>query len=125
MDVCVRLFCVCAVLFAGSGLETGWSPSKDSYRLCKRSRNWKIGQDPKGCSAIGRETDRQRQTETDRDTETQRDRETETDRFPFTIFQVTNRPDIYQYFAFICIRVHIAVMIILTYVFAFTGKRFF
>jgi hypothetical protein len=26
MDVCVRLFCVCAVLCAGNGLETGWSP---------------------------------------------------------------------------------------------------
>jgi hypothetical protein len=25
MDVCVRLFCVCAVLCAGSGLATGWS----------------------------------------------------------------------------------------------------
>jgi hypothetical protein len=26
MDVCVRLFCVCAVLCAGSGLAAGWSP---------------------------------------------------------------------------------------------------
>jgi hypothetical protein len=26
MDVCVRLFCVCAVLYAGSGLTTGRSP---------------------------------------------------------------------------------------------------
>jgi hypothetical protein len=24
MDVCVRLFCVCAVLCAGSGLATAW-----------------------------------------------------------------------------------------------------
>jgi hypothetical protein len=26
MDVCVRLFCVCVVLYAGSGLGTVWSP---------------------------------------------------------------------------------------------------
>jgi hypothetical protein len=26
MDVCVRLFCVCFVLCAGSGLATGWCP---------------------------------------------------------------------------------------------------
>jgi hypothetical protein len=26
MDICVRLFCVCIVLCAGSGLATGWSP---------------------------------------------------------------------------------------------------
>jgi hypothetical protein len=26
MDVCVRLFCVCAVLCVGCSLETGWSP---------------------------------------------------------------------------------------------------
>jgi hypothetical protein len=26
MGVCVRLFCVCVALCAGSGLETGWSP---------------------------------------------------------------------------------------------------
>jgi hypothetical protein len=25
MDVCVRFFCVCHVLYAGSGLATGWS----------------------------------------------------------------------------------------------------
>jgi hypothetical protein len=25
MDVCVRSFCVCVVLCAGSGLEAGWS----------------------------------------------------------------------------------------------------
>jgi hypothetical protein len=26
MDVCVRLFCVCVILCAGSGFATGWSP---------------------------------------------------------------------------------------------------
>jgi hypothetical protein len=26
MDVCVCLFCVCAILRAGSGFATGWSP---------------------------------------------------------------------------------------------------
>jgi hypothetical protein len=26
MDVCIRLFCVCVVLYVGSGLATGWSP---------------------------------------------------------------------------------------------------
>jgi hypothetical protein len=36
MVVCVRLFCVCVVLCAGSGFATGWSPSKESYRLCKK-----------------------------------------------------------------------------------------
>jgi hypothetical protein len=29
MDVRVRLFCVCAVLSAGSGLATGWSPAQE------------------------------------------------------------------------------------------------
>jgi hypothetical protein len=49
MDVCVRLFYVCAVLCAGSSLPTGWSPVQ-GVLLCKRSRN---GQGPtKGCRAI-------------------------------------------------------------------------
>jgi hypothetical protein len=26
MDICLRLFCVCVVLYLGSGLATGWSP---------------------------------------------------------------------------------------------------
>jgi hypothetical protein len=33
IDVGVRLFCVCAGLCVGSGLATGWSPSKGSYLL--------------------------------------------------------------------------------------------
>jgi hypothetical protein len=34
MDVSLRLFCVCVALCVGSSLATGWSPSKESYRLC-------------------------------------------------------------------------------------------
>jgi hypothetical protein len=49
-DVCVRLFCVCVVLCVGSCLATGWSPSKESYRLCIGLRYWKSCQGPtKGC----------------------------------------------------------------------------
>jgi hypothetical protein len=49
MDVCVRLFCVCAVLCAA----TADPLCKGSYRLCRRSRNWKSGQGPtKGCKTI-------------------------------------------------------------------------
>jgi hypothetical protein len=40
MDVCERLFCVCAIL------QRADPPSKESYRLCKSSRNWKSGQGP-------------------------------------------------------------------------------
>jgi hypothetical protein len=36
MDVCVPLFCVCIVLCVDMGLATGWSPSKESYCLCKK-----------------------------------------------------------------------------------------
>jgi hypothetical protein len=55
MDVCVHLFCVCAVLCAGSGLATGWPPSKESYRLCKKIKKLKSSQGPKkGCRAIDR-----------------------------------------------------------------------
>jgi hypothetical protein len=43
MDVYVRLFCVCAVLYVGSGLATGWFSSKESCRLCIGLRNWKSG----------------------------------------------------------------------------------
>jgi hypothetical protein len=58
--VSVRLFCVCAVLCAGSGLATGWSPVQESYRLCKKSRNWNSGQGPtKDCRTIDRQIDRQ------------------------------------------------------------------
>jgi hypothetical protein len=53
MDVCVRLFCVCVVLCVGRGLARGDPPSKESYRLCIGSRNWKRGQGPtKGYRAI-------------------------------------------------------------------------
>jgi hypothetical protein len=54
MDVCVRLFWVCTVLCAGSALATGWSPSKESYQLCKSARKRKSDQGPtKGCRDIG------------------------------------------------------------------------
>jgi hypothetical protein len=39
MDICVCLFCVCAVLCVGSGLVTGWSPDQGVlstvYRITK------------------------------------------------------------------------------------------
>jgi hypothetical protein len=35
------LFCVCAAPCVGRGLGTGWSPSKESYRLCIGLRNKK------------------------------------------------------------------------------------
>jgi hypothetical protein len=38
IDVCLRSFCVCisVVLCVGSCLATGWSPSKESYKLSMR-----------------------------------------------------------------------------------------
>jgi hypothetical protein len=41
VDVRVLLFSVCAVVCIGSGLETGSSPSKNSYRPCIGPWNWK------------------------------------------------------------------------------------
>jgi hypothetical protein len=35
MNVCVRLFCVCAILFISSGLAAADPPSKESYRSVK------------------------------------------------------------------------------------------
>jgi hypothetical protein len=47
MDVCLRLFCVCAVLCVGSGLATDWSPYQGilptMYRFEKQKKN---GQGP-------------------------------------------------------------------------------
>jgi hypothetical protein len=44
MDVCVRLFCV-YILYVRSGLATGWSSSKESYRLCIGLKQWrKVGE---------------------------------------------------------------------------------
>jgi hypothetical protein len=41
MDVSVRLFCIHAVLCVHVAvLRRADPPSKESYRLCKRSRNW-------------------------------------------------------------------------------------
>jgi hypothetical protein len=43
MDLCMRLFCVCAVLGVGSGLATGWSPVQGVlptvYRI-KKVKKW-------------------------------------------------------------------------------------
>jgi hypothetical protein len=51
----VRLFCVYVILCVGSGLAE--PPSKESYRPCKKSRNWKRGQCPtKGCRATNWQT---------------------------------------------------------------------
>jgi hypothetical protein len=50
MDVCVRLF---VILCVGKGFRRADPPSKESYRLYMRLRNWKSGQDPtKDCTAI-------------------------------------------------------------------------
>jgi hypothetical protein len=55
MDVCLRLFCDYVVLCIVAALRRADPPSKLSYRLCKRSRNWKSWQGPtKGCRAINR-----------------------------------------------------------------------
>jgi hypothetical protein len=46
-DVCMPLFCVCAVLCEGRGLAKGCSPIQESYWL----RNWISGQSPiEGCT---------------------------------------------------------------------------
>jgi hypothetical protein len=44
MNVCVRLFCVCAVLCPGRGLASGWSPVQGVNRLYMGLRNWKSDQ---------------------------------------------------------------------------------
>jgi hypothetical protein len=53
MDVCVCLFCVCAVLCAGRGLATGWSPIQGVlptvYRIKKvektaKAQQWAVHQ---------------------------------------------------------------------------------
>jgi hypothetical protein len=50
IDVCVSLFCVCVYIAA---LRRTDPTSKECYRLCKRSRNWKSGQGPtKGSRTI-------------------------------------------------------------------------
>jgi hypothetical protein len=60
MNVSVRLFCVCVVLCAGSGLATGWSPVQGPT---------------KGCRAIDRETQRERDRQIDRQTGRQTNRQ--------------------------------------------------
>jgi hypothetical protein len=39
MDVCLRLFCVCAVVCVGSGLASGWSPVQGVLPTVLRLRN--------------------------------------------------------------------------------------
>jgi hypothetical protein len=42
MDVCARLFCICPVLCVQVDVSGRADPlSTESYRLCKRPRNWK------------------------------------------------------------------------------------
>jgi hypothetical protein len=54
MSVCVNSVFVMFCLLVAA-LRRADSPSRESYRLCKRSRNWKSGQRPtKGCRAIDR-----------------------------------------------------------------------
>jgi hypothetical protein len=59
MDVCVRLFGVCAILCVGSGLATGWSlVQRVLPPVKKRLWNWRRGQDPtKDCGAIDDDDD--------------------------------------------------------------------
>jgi hypothetical protein len=53
IDVCVVCVYSVCVLCAGRGLEIGWSPSKETYRMCIGSRNWKSGWGAtKGCRVI-------------------------------------------------------------------------
>jgi hypothetical protein len=53
MDACMLLFSVRVFLYVGRGLVTGWSPTKESCRLCLCLGNWKSSQGPpKGCRAI-------------------------------------------------------------------------
>jgi hypothetical protein len=44
IDVCMRLFCIYAVLCVGRGRAKDWSPSKERYWLCIGLRNWKSNQ---------------------------------------------------------------------------------
>jgi hypothetical protein len=54
--VCVCLFRLSVFLCVGCGYATGWSPSKESYRLCSGIRNCKSVQDPtKDCTLTGRQ----------------------------------------------------------------------
>jgi hypothetical protein len=55
MDVCVRLLVFVLSCVQVAALRQADPPFKKSYRLCKRLRNWKIGQgSAKGCRAIDR-----------------------------------------------------------------------
>jgi hypothetical protein len=52
MDVCMRLFCVYAVLSVGSGLAKGWSPVQGVLSTVYRFKKLKSVKIQKGCRAI-------------------------------------------------------------------------
>jgi hypothetical protein len=59
MDVCVCLFCLFCPVCAGSSLAMRWSPSKESYWLCKKIKKLKKrSRSNKGLQSH-RQTDRQ------------------------------------------------------------------
>jgi hypothetical protein len=63
MSVCVYSVFVLSCVQVAT-LRRADSPSKEFYRLCKRLRNWKIGQGPtKGCRAADEDDDEYRRTQ--------------------------------------------------------------
>jgi hypothetical protein len=48
MNVCVHVFCVCVVLYVGSGLAMGWSLVRGVVRTMYGLRNWKKLPGPQG-----------------------------------------------------------------------------
>jgi hypothetical protein len=66
MDVCLRLCCVCVVLYVGSSLETGWSPVQGVLPTEIGLRNWSETKHFRGALhskvwAIGKRRERERQ----------------------------------------------------------------
>jgi hypothetical protein len=57
MDVCVRLFCVCVVLYVGSGLATGWYPIHGAVPTVYRIK--KLKKRPRSTRAV--EPERQKE----------------------------------------------------------------
>jgi hypothetical protein len=51
MNVCVRLFCVCVVLCAASGLLTGWSPVQEVLPTMWKIKNLKKRPSSNNCRA--------------------------------------------------------------------------
>jgi hypothetical protein len=76
MDICVRLFCVCAVLCVQiAALRRADPPAEGSYQLCKRSSNWKEAKVQQ--RALEPQTGRQTDGQMDGRTEEHTDRQTE------------------------------------------------